>query len=136
MGDTESALARLLPEPIEVEVGSETVAVSPLRVAQLAKVLAAAKPFLAQIQQGADGDAPEDGLLEIAAEHGDALIGTVAIAVGKEPDWVGGLLPDEFIRLAVAVFEANSSFFVQRVAPLIPGVGAKAKTDGQAASSD
>ncbi len=130
MADSDSNLKRLLPEPVEVEIDGEALAITPLRVAQLAKVLATAKPFLGQIQQGAEVE-----LLEIAADHGAALIETVAISTGKEPDWVGNLMPDDFIKLAGAVIEANSTFFVQRVAPLIPGVGAKTETDGQTASN-
>ncbi|MCB1630603.1 MAG: hypothetical protein H7A12_07270 [Pseudomonadales bacterium] len=50
---------------------------------------------------------------------GDDLVRAVAIATDQTEDWLGELLPDEFLPLVTAVVEVNADFFVRRVLPAL-----------------
>lgn len=107
------------PRAIEVEVGGRTVSVKPLTVGQLPVFARAIRP-LAPALQGGEAD-----WLELIAEHGESVIASVSIATAMTREDLGGLPPDEFVRLAAAVMEVNMDFFVRRLTPAVSAAAEK-----------
>ncbi|MGC5859789.1 hypothetical protein [Ralstonia pseudosolanacearum] len=112
-------LDTLIPQPVELVVGGETLAIHPLKVGRLPAFLRAISPTLQQL------NAPSIDWLELFIEHGDDLLQAVAIAVDKPRAWVDGLAADEAILLAAKVVEVNADFFTRTVLPRLDGLFAQ-----------
>lgn len=104
-----SGLETYVPTACSLEVGGKTLSFGPMRVRQIPGFVAALAPALHLITAGQ--------LLAAVSAHGDALIRASAIASGEPEDWIGELMPDDFVRLVTEVIEVNASFFVARVMP-------------------
>lgn len=112
-----------------VEAGGKHVAVSPLRVRQIPAFTRAISPIMGPLLAG--------DMLAAVSVGGEDLVRAIAIATGESEEWLGDLLPDEFIQLAAAVVEVNADFFVHRLAPTLSTAGARAMsalTDGATSS--
>ena len=105
------SLETYLPITENVAAGGETLAISPLRVRQVPPFLRAIGPAAGLLAAG--------NVLAAVAQHGEALIEAAAIVTGKSVEWLGDLMPDEFIALMAAILSVNADFFVQRVNPHI-----------------
>ncbi|MET2531014.1 hypothetical protein [Ralstonia pseudosolanacearum] len=112
-------LDKLIPQPAELAVGGETLAIEPLKVGRLPAFLRAISPTLQQL------NAPSIDWLGLFIEHGDDLLQAVAIAVDKPRAWVDGLAADEAILLAAKVVEVNADFFTRTVLPRLDGLFAQ-----------
>ncbi|WP_339751909.1 DUF6631 family protein [uncultured Marinobacter sp.] len=100
----------LIPETLELDIAGERIEITPLRLGEFPAMLKAVRPFAAQLEADPDW-------LSLLAEHGEALLDSLAVACRRPRDWVDGLALDEALTLAASVFEVNADFFVQRVAP-------------------
>jgi len=109
---TDTQLAALPPVPTSLVVGGDTLEITPLKVGELPAFARAVRPLAAQLTADPDW-------LRLLSEDGEALLLALAIACRRPPDWVAALGVDEAIRLAEAVFAANTDFFIQRVVPTI-----------------
>lgn len=109
-------LETLVPQPLELVVGGETVRITPLKVGQLPGFLRAITPLMQQVTS-ADID-----WLSLLGERGEDLLSAIAIALGKPRAWVDELAADEAILLATKVFEVNADFFTRTVMPRLDGV--------------
>lgn len=109
-------LDQLIPQPAELTVGGETLAIQPLKVGRLPAFLRAISQTLQQLQ------APQIDWLGLFIEHGDDLLQAVAVAVGKPRTWVDDLAADEAILLAAKVVEVNADFFTRTVLPRLDGL--------------
>ncbi len=107
-----SDLEVLLPEPLMVEAGGEDIAIGHMKTRQIPIMLRCAGPVVQELQQGAMP-------IDIIGRHGELVIAAVAVATGKDSEWVGQLDPHEFLDLFVAVIEVNSDFFVRVLLPRI-----------------
>lgn len=105
-------LETLIPQPVEIEIGGEKLAIMPLTIGQLTRVMKALKPALADIQG-------EINLTLLAADHGETLLSAVSAATGKDVDWLDTLQTDDFTRLAGKLIEVNADFFTRRLLPEI-----------------
>lgn len=94
-------------------IADETLAISPLRIGEIPKILSAIKPFSNKLMED------QIDWLGIVTQYGDNLLAAIAIAARKPHDWVEALSLDEAITLATALFEVNIDFFVQRVVPTL-----------------
>ncbi len=99
------------PQPWPVTVCGKTIDVLPLRVRQIPGFTRAVTPVLAPLVAG--------DLAAVIAVGGEDLVRAVAIATEQSEDWLGELLPDEFLALVTAVVGVNTDFFVQRVLPAL-----------------
>lgn len=108
-----SDLDILIPTSVELSVGSEIVAVKPLKVGQLPAFLRAISPVLQHLTT------TEIDWLRLFGERGDDLLSAIAIAIGKPRAWVDELAADEAILLAAKVIEVNADFFTRTVMPRI-----------------
>ncbi|MCK4165031.1 hypothetical protein HFK89_21870 [Ralstonia pseudosolanacearum] len=112
-------LDKLIPQPAELAVGGEVLAIRPLKVGRLPAFLRAISPTLQQLK------APSIDWLGLFIEHGDDLLQAVAIAADKPRAWVDGLAADEAILLAAKVVEVNADFFTRTVLPRLDGLFAR-----------
>lgn len=110
--NAQTELETLIPQPVEIEIGGETLEIKPLTIGQLTRVMKAIKPALADIQG-------EINLTMLAVDHGDTLLAAVAAATGMDAAWLDKLQTDDFIRLAGNLLEVNTDFFTRRVLPEI-----------------
>jgi hypothetical protein len=100
-------------QPTDLTIADEVLAISPIRVGEIPKILSAIKPFSDQLMED------QIDWLGIVTQHGDSLLAAIAIAARKPQDWVEALSLDDAITLATALFEVNADFFVQRVVPTL-----------------
>lgn len=134
---TEDATLAVLeePQPAIATFRGESVQVCPLVLGKWPAFLRHLKPMLPQLA-GALGalDAGQDGavgmlVVDLIAEHGDALYEAVALAIDKpvafvrDTDDIGGL-----IEVVTAMVAVNADFFARQVAPRLAGLPAQLRT--------
>ena len=102
------------PVPKVVTVAGTALELTPIRLGELPRLLAAVRPIAADISV-------EPDWLDLLARHGEAVLDLLAITTRRERAWIEGLALDEAVTLATAVFEVNADFFVGRVVPAIQG---------------
>lgn len=105
-------LAVLPPVPVEIRVGDQTIALTPLVLGELPAFARAIQPFTTEL-------AVEPDWLRLLGSHGEAMIEAMAIASRQPREWIAGLALDEAISLAQALFEVNADFFIRRVVPKV-----------------
>lgn len=102
------------PAPRVVTVAGTALELTPIRLGELPRLLAALRPLAAELSA-------EPDWLELLARHGEAVLELLAITTRRERAWINDLSLDDAVRLAAAVFEVNADFFVARVVPAIQG---------------
>jgi hypothetical protein len=108
------------PVPQVVTVAGVAVELTPIRLGELPRILAAVRPIAADLS--ADLSAQPDWLA-LLARHGEAVLELLTLATRRDRAWIEALALDEAVTLAAAVFEVNADFFVRRVAPSIASAG-------------
>ena len=114
-------LEKLIPQPVELTVGGETLAIKPLKVGQMPAFLRAISPVMQHLTRA------EIDWLALFGDQGDDLLSAIAIAVSKPRQWVDDLAADEAILLAAKVIEVNADFFTRTVLPKLDGLFTRAK---------
>ncbi|MFZ5555099.1 MAG: DUF6631 family protein [Pseudomonadota bacterium] len=104
------------PVPKVVTVAGTAVELTPIRLGELPRLLAAVRPIAADLSAGLSA---EPDWLDLLARHGEAVLELLTLATRRDRAWIEGLALDEAVTLAAAVFEVNADFFVRRVAPSI-----------------
>lgn len=112
-------LETYVPSPRRIDVGGKPLDILPLRVRQI--------PAFARAVGGAAHLLMGGNLAAAVALHGEDIIKAMAVATGESDDYLGDLLPDDFLLLVATVMEVNADFFVQRVAPQIQAIQCKVK---------
>lgn len=119
------------PVTRQLTVDGEVLEITPLIVSEIPRALRAVDPLLSTLLYEFDTLDPAR-LLSLLGTHGDVIIEVVAICARKPVEWVGKLLPDRLVALALVSFEVNGDFFsraltaVKAQAPkLAPTVAAK-----------
>lgn len=102
------------PEGVKVQFAGQEVVVKPLVVEQIPAISRALKG----ISISADDDIM-DLVINTMADSGENLIEAVIIATGIPAETVRKAPVDDFVNLAMTVFEVNADFFVKRLAPMI-----------------
>lgn len=104
-----------------VTVGGETIKVAPLTIGQVPAFARAIRPAAGLFQvAGAGPDQRVDiDVLALVAEHGEAIMEAVAIALDREPEWVRGLDMASFAAVAETIIRVNWDFFSSRVMPVV-----------------
>jgi len=106
-------LAVLTPTGVQVAAGGETLTVTPIKVKELNAFLAAIQPVLDDLIK------KEIDVMALVLKSPDSVIKATAIGCRKPVDWVGELDIDELARLALAVIEVNTDFFIRKVLPAV-----------------
>ena len=100
------------PVPVILDVGDDTLELTPIRVGEVPALLQVVRPFVGQLSVNPDW-------LALLAEHGESFLRAIAITSRRPTEWVAALAMDDAVRLATAVFEVNADFFVRRLAPVV-----------------
>ncbi len=124
-GDAGGELGVLFPDA-EVEVrdpdggGAVALTVREFRFREGLEAQVAARPLveaLAAAAEGAGEDGPDAGAIEAAmAAHAGLWLDLIARACGREAAWLARLGDNSALALSNAMWSANGSFFVRRVA--------------------
>lgn len=126
-------LETLIPQPVELEIAGEKLAILPLKFGKLPAMARACSPFFDVFVAG-----QKINWLSLVAEHGANVFSALSVAIGRPVEWVEDLSAPDAILLAQAVIEVNADFFIQSVLPaLTAAAGAVTKriTDGQTHAS-
>lgn len=110
--------AALPPVPLSIEIAGERIDLTPLKVGEVPAFARAVQPIAAGLSASPDW-------LALLAEHGEAVIATIAIATRRPVVWVAGIDLDEAVRLAEAVFGVNADFFIRRLLPSVTQAAAR-----------
>ena len=102
------------PVPKGVTVAGTALELTPIRLGELPRILAAVRPLAADLSA-------EPDWLDLLARHGEAVLELLAITTRRERAWINDLSLEDAVQLAAAVFEVNADFFVGRVVPAIQG---------------
>lgn len=100
------------PQPVVLVLAGTTLELTPVRLGELPRFLAAVQPLAAELTGDPDW-------LALLARHGEAVLDLLAVTARRERTWIDALSLDEAVQLAAAVFEVNAGFFVGRVVPAI-----------------
>jgi hypothetical protein len=116
MTDSNTDFQTFPPVPQVVTVAGTALELTPIRLGELPRILAAVRPIAADLST-------EPDWLALLARHGEAVLELLALATRRDRAWIEGLALDEAVTLACAVFEVNADFFVRRVTPSIAQAG-------------
>ncbi len=120
MTDSNTDFQTFPPVPLVVTVAGTALELTPIRLGELPRILAALRPLAAELSTEL---AAEPDWLDLLGRHGEAVLELLALATRRDRAWIEGLALDEAVTLACAVFEVNADFFVRQVAPSIAQVG-------------
>ncbi|SFM67288.1 DUF6631 family protein [Nitrosomonas communis] len=125
--ENNNELAVLTPTGVEVTAGGEAIVITPIKVKELNAFLAAIQPVLGDLIK------KEIDVMALVLKSPEAVIKATAIGCRKSVDWINELGIDELAKLALAMIEVNTDFFVQKVLPAVQtGMqNLTAKLDGQ-----
>lgn len=139
-----SDLATLIPTTAKViirnQTGQEEFEITPFKWGQFCDVIKhideIRRGIIGTLNVSAEGSLDNFSLLSIVATHGDAVGEVIALALGKDVDFVSKLAVDDVVRIAAAVFEVNKDFFSQSLLPAMQDAmkrltKKKPQTDGQ-----
>ena len=108
----------------DVTVNGEVLQIKPLTFGQLPKALKVMEKLGSLFTQTfSKENASQADMLTFLAHGGDELLELVCLGVGKKKEWFDTVPMDEGIKLTIKFIEVNSSFFTQRVLPLLVKVG-------------
>jgi hypothetical protein len=105
------------PNVRTVDYRGERIEIRPLTIGQLPGFVRNAKPVLAEVFKDGEIELTPELLLDLVAEHGEALTAAAAVAVKRPVEWIAEGDPGEFVALVAAVIGVNVDFFAHRLAP-------------------
>lgn len=103
----------LIPVQKELQIGGETITITPIKVRELTAFAKAIEPLVNDFM------ADDVDYLRVVIKSTENVIAAVCIALRKERDWVESLGIDQLVTLAAAIVEVNSDFFINRILPSI-----------------
>lgn len=116
-------LNTLFPIPQVVTINGVTLSLTPFKLGELPKVFRTIEPITKLIVDAmGSSDTQIDSLVKVIVQGGDNILDLLAVGSRQSREWVDQLETDQGIQLLLAILEINSSFFVQRVLPLITKV--------------
>ncbi|HEY1140080.1 MAG TPA: hypothetical protein VGE88_07735 [Lysobacter sp.] len=138
------------PSGTVVSFRGERLEVRPLTVGMLPSVVRAARPVMGALMEledqlaGASEAVALDRLMVLIEEHTEAVAQVVAIAIGRDQDFVLGAHGAEFMGLVQVVIEVNRDFFGRLLVSLqggravrrASGAGPTASSSSSSAATD
>ena len=120
----------IAPLRVDVAVDDRLVTIGPLVVSQLPQLLEVCAPLFRQLalfDDGAiarfrDGKPTESDLatlLSVLSADAEDIFKVFSICSGMPVEWVAGLLPDRFARIAAICIEVNRDFFSRALPPAV-----------------
>lgn len=111
--DTAQTLKDLQALPATVEVAGKKLEIRPIRFGQLHQVVEQLGPALSDLA------APEITMEELLVRHTKRLLPLVELLTGAERQWLEQLDLADTATIVSALIEANTDFFVNRMAPAL-----------------
>lgn len=119
----QDAMEVIAPVTNALDYRGERLEIWPLTVGAVPGIVRLARPVIDAVLNLQT--VPEEGseelvelVLDLIDQHGEALFGAVALAVGREREWIEGGDLGEFVELCQALVSVNRDFFVQRLLPM------------------
>ena len=106
----------------EIVVGAETLTIKPFTARQWPKVISVFQKLQPLLTAG-EGETVD--MLGIFAAGADDLYLALGIAAHKPLEWFDDVQMDDAIKLFSLVLEINQTFFVERIAPMLPDLLAR-----------
>lgn len=120
-----SELDVIIPPARTVRFRGEQLEVTPLRLQQIGPFITASRTIIARVAMmaGAVDAAPAAAtgaiLLDLLEQDSAELAGALAVAVGRDAEWIAGGTLDEVADLLEAVVGLNRDFFAHRLRRLL-----------------
>lgn len=136
-----SELDVIIPPTRTVRFRGEQVQVTPLRLQQIGPFITASRTIIARVAMmvGAVDTAPAAAtgaiLLDLLEQDSADLAGALAVAVGRDGEWIAGGTLDEVADLLEAVVGLNRDFFAHRLRRLLMQAKALAEDSTDSATS-
>lgn len=99
---------------------AESITITPVRMGKLGPFAEAVKPVAGALLGASGADAGQLSplvILDALTENTPAMMRAVSIATGISEQDIAGWLPDQFVRVAVAVVKVNADFFIRHLLP-------------------
>lgn len=126
-------LETIVGETRTLTIADQPVEISALKVREIPPVIRALKPIMGPISALFDEQLTAESIIEMSM-RGENLITAVSIASRQPVEWVGDLMADDLVVLAMAIVEVNADFFVKRLMPsMLRQMG---QADGSMSDSD
>lgn len=118
------AMEAIAPTTSNVTFRGERLEIQPLTVGAVPKIVRLARPVIdAVLDLEALPDEHSGEMVNLALDmidkHGDALFQAVALAIGRDREFVEGGDIGDFVDLCKTLVEVNRDFFVRRLGPLL-----------------
>jgi hypothetical protein len=115
----ENQLEDLIVPESKIELGGETLTVTPIRAGKLPALIRAVRPIMPYLAQ------EQIDFMALIDEGGEHLLDAVALALGKPRAFVDALDAAELIRAARCMIEVNVDFFIHRLLPEVAAAAQK-----------
>ena len=131
------------PPTRKVAFRGEVVVVGPLRLQQIGPFISASRTIIARVAmmagaiEGSERAAVGAILLDLLEQDGAEIAAALAVATGRDAEWISGATLDEVADLLDAVVGLNRDFFAHRLRQLLvqAKLQAGASTDSPTLSS-
>jgi hypothetical protein len=115
----ENQLENLIVVETKIELGGETLTVTPIRAGQLPAFIRAVRPIVPHLS------VEQIDFMALIDEGGEQLLDAVSIALGKPRTFVDALDPAELVRAVRIMIEVNVDFFIHRLLPEVTAAAQK-----------
>ncbi|PJL34074.1 hypothetical protein B9Y64_02985 [Stenotrophomonas maltophilia] len=126
-------LDTISPPSRNLEFRGEQLHVTPLRLQQIGPFITAIRTLIARVAmmagavEGSERAAVGAILLDLLEQDGAEIAAALAVATGRDAEWIAGATLDEIADLVDAVVGLNRDFFAHRLRQLL--VQAKQQVD-------
>lgn len=118
-------LDTISPPSRTVEFRGEELHVSPLRLQQIGPFITASRTLIARVAmmagavEGSEHAAVGAILLDLLEQDGVEIAAALAVATGRDAEWIAGATLDEIADLLEVVIGLNRDFFAHRLRRLL-----------------
>ena len=113
----DNALQFVAPLRLVLDIDGTPFEITPVVTAEVPPLIRLCEPFFG-VLAAMQGEPDPATITSLVGKYGEAVIKTVALCAHQPEEWVGKLLPDRFVALAVACIQVNADFFAQ-AAPIL-----------------
>ncbi|HHA2850361.1 hypothetical protein H8M10_11610 [Stenotrophomonas maltophilia] len=136
-------LDTISPPSRNLEFRGEQLHLTPLRLQQIGPFITASRTLIARVAmmagavEGSERAAVGAILLDLLEQDGAEIAAALAVATGRDAEWIAGATLDEIADLVDAVVGLNRDFFAHRLRQLLVQAKqqADANTDSPTSSS-
>jgi len=113
------------PPTRKVPFRGEVLVVGPLRLQQIGPFISASRTIIARVAmmagaiEGSERAAVGAILLDLLEQDGAEIAAALAVATGRDAEWISGATLDEVADLLDAVVGLNRDFFAHRLRQLL-----------------